>query len=102
MSPLKVYFISQEGKQMIELTLAESISLDEPIFTVHEQLVYIFGWCSNKKKNLLFELNLQTLGIKTIDTTKGYGPGSRTGYGAIFCEGRLYMFGGVNTKGEPC
>lgn len=39
---------------MMELTLAESINMDEPIFTVHEQLVYIFGWCSNKKKNLLF------------------------------------------------
>lgn len=33
---------------------------------------------------------------------KSYGPEGRIKCGVAFCEDRLYVFGGINNKKEPC
>lgn len=72
------------------------------MFNLKENSLFVFGWNESIKKNEIYEINLQTLAIKTLDHTKNYGPEGRRRYGSIVCDDRLYLFGGRTKNGEPC
>jgi hypothetical protein len=97
--PLRICLVLEKYKSIVPIKLEETVNLQVMCCFVNYPDLFVYGYDAINFKNSIYAFNLNTFEGQEAKSTKEYAPKSRKGGWSFFSDFRLYVTGGVSTKG---